>query len=104
MRLGAMVVPMSGGMTDRQIRMIQDLRPDILACTPSYAIYLGEAMAAKGTGTNSLKTGVFGAEPWTNEMRIQVEGLLGIRALDIYGLSEVIGPGVACESLDSEGC
>jgi phenylacetate-CoA ligase len=103
MRLGATVVPMSGGMTDRQLRMIQDLEPDILACTPSYAIYLGEAMAAAGIGLNSLTAGVFGAEPWTNEMRTQVEALLGIRALDIYGLSEIIGPGVACESLDSEG-
>jgi phenylacetate-CoA ligase len=103
MRLGATVVPMSGGMTDRQIRMIVDLESDILCCTPSYAIYLGEAMAAAGVGTNSLRAGVFGAEPWTHEMRATVEDLLQLRALDIYGLSEIIGPGVACESLDSEG-
>jgi phenylacetate-CoA ligase len=100
MWLGASVIPVSGGMTDRQIRLIQDLRPDILTCTPSYAIHLGEAL--KGAET-SLKAGVFGAEPWTEEMRTQIENLLGLKALDIYGLSEIIGPGVACESLDSEG-
>ncbi|MCT2584470.1 phenylacetate--CoA ligase [Actinophytocola sp. S1-96] len=102
-RLGATVVPLSGGMTERQVRMLVDLRPDILACTPSYAIFLGEAMAAAGVRADSLRAGVFGAEPWTNEMRAQIERLLGLRALDIYGLSEVIGPGVACESLDSDG-
>ncbi|WP_312880657.1 phenylacetate--CoA ligase family protein [Actinokineospora xionganensis] len=102
-RLGATVVPVSGGMTDRQVRLIQDLRPDVLTCTPSYAIHLGEAMVAAGVEPTSLKVGVHGAEPWTNEMRVQIERLLGIRALDIYGLSEIIGPGVAAESLDSEG-
>jgi phenylacetate-CoA ligase len=102
-RLGATVLPLSGGMTDRQIRMIVDLRPDILTCTPSYAIFLGEAMAAAGVTPTSLRAGVFGAEPWTNEMRVQIERLLGLRALDIYGLSEIIGPGVAAESLDSDG-
>lgn len=103
MRLGATVVPLSGGMTERQIRMIQDLEPDILCCTPSYAVYLGEAMAAKNVEPVGLRAGVFGAEPWTNEMRAQIERLLGLKALDIYGLSEIIGPGVACESLDSGG-
>ena len=103
MRLGATVIPLSGGMTDRQVRMITDLRPDLLACTPSYAIYLGEAMLAGGIVPDSLRAGVFGAEPWTNEMRAKIESLLGLRALDIYGLSEIIGPGVACESLDSGG-
>lgn len=102
-RLGATVVPLSGGMTERQVRLISDLRPDILACTPSYAIFLGEAMAAAGIRPDSLRAGVFGAEPWTNQMRAQIERLLGLRALDIYGLSEIIGPGVACESLDSQG-
>nr|CEL21038.1 Phenylacetate-coenzyme A ligase [Kibdelosporangium sp. MJ126-NF4] len=100
MHLGATVVPVSGGMTDRQIRLIQDLRPDVLTCTPSYAIHLGEALGGEST---SLRVGVFGAEPWTEEMRAQIEALLNIRALDIYGLSEIIGPGVACESLDSKG-
>lgn len=103
MRLGATVVPLSGGMTERQVRLLVDLRADVLTCTPSYAIFLGEAMAASGVSTDSLRAGVFGAEPWTNEMRGQIERLLGLRALDIYGLSEIIGPGVACESLDSEG-
>jgi len=105
MRLGATVLPLSAGMTDRQLRMLVDLRPDVLCCTPSYAIYLGEALRASGAepGTGSLKVGIFGAEPWTEGMRTQIESLLGLRALDIYGLSEIIGPGVACESLDSDG-
>ena len=103
--LGAMVVPMSGGNTARQLRLIQDLRPDVLTCTPSYAIYLGEAARAEGLDPTSLglRVGVHGAEPWTEPMRQQIELLLGIRALDIYGLSEVIGPGVAAETLDSAG-
>jgi phenylacetate-CoA ligase len=100
--LGATVVPVSGGMTDRQVTLIGDLRPDILACTPSYAIRLGEALASAGltraTGL-SFKAGLFGAEPWTEELRKRIGDLLGLRALDIYGLSEVIGPGVACECL-----
>ena len=100
MRLGATVLPLSGGMTERQVRLIADLKPDILTCTPSYAIFLGEAL---GAPPPSLRAGLFGAEPWTNEMRAQIEQLLGLRALDIYGLSEIIGPGVAAESLDSDG-
>lgn len=103
MRLGATVVPLSGGMTERQIRLLTDLRPDILACTPSYAVHLGEAMREAGVAPDGLAAGVFGAEPWTDELRGQIERLLGLRALDIYGLSEIIGPGVACESLDSGG-
>jgi len=98
--LGATVIPVSGGMTARQVTLIADLRPDVLTCTPSYAIRLGEALAEAGlTHENglSLKVGVFGAEPWTQEMRVRLDALLGIRSLDIYGLSEVIGPGVACE-------
>jgi phenylacetate-CoA ligase len=103
--LGATVVPMSGGMTSRQVRMLLDLRPDVLACTPSYAIGLGEALAAAGVGREeiSLRVGLHGAEPWTGAMRDRIENLLPIRALDIYGLSEVIGPGVACETPDSGG-
>jgi phenylacetate-CoA ligase len=102
-RLGATVLPISGGMTDRQVTLINDLKPDILTCTPSYAVHLGEAMRAAGVEPTSLRAGVFGAEPWTESLRGQLERLLGIRALDIYGLSEIIGPGVACESLDSDG-
>jgi phenylacetate-CoA ligase len=103
--LGATVVPMSGGMTSRQIRMLRDLRPDVLTCTPSYAVHLGEALAAAGVEREeiSLRVGIHGAEPWTDAMRDRIEDLLPIRALDIYGLSEVIGPGVACGTPDSGG-
>src|ERR1019366_1336196 len=100
--LGAAVVPASGGMTARQVTLIRDLRPDILTCTPSYAIRLGEALAEAGlAGELSLSAGVFGAEPWSAELRARIEGLLGLRALDIYGLSEVIGPGVAAECIEA---
>ena len=102
--LGATVVPVSGGMTARQVTLIRDLRPDILTCTPSYAIRLGEALAAAGAGPGeglTLKAGLFGAEPWTGQMRARIEELLGLRALDIYGLSEVIGPGVAAECVEA---
>jgi phenylacetate-coenzyme A ligase PaaK-like adenylate-forming protein len=98
--LGATVVPVSGGMTARQVTLLRDLRPDILLCTPSYAIRLGEALAAAGLGPGEglgLRAGLFGAEPWTHALRDRIEQLLGLRALDIYGLSEVIGPGVAAE-------
>jgi phenylacetate-coenzyme A ligase PaaK-like adenylate-forming protein len=96
--LGATVVPVSGGMTSRQVTLVRDLRPDILTCTPSYALRLGEAL---GPGGSSLKAGLFGAEPWTDEMRARIGDLLGLRALDIYGLSEVIGPGVAAECYEA---
>jgi phenylacetate-coenzyme A ligase PaaK-like adenylate-forming protein len=100
--LGATVVPVSGGMTSRQVTLIRDLQPDILTCTPSYAIRLAEALAEAGAGPAdglSLKAGIFGAEPWTQELRVRLQDLLGIRALDIYGLSEIIGPGVAAECI-----
>jgi len=104
--LGATVVPVSGGMTSRQVTLIRDLRPDILTCTPSYALRLGEALADAGSadagsGGSSLRAGVFGAEPWTDELRTRIGDLLGLRALDIYGLSEVIGPGVAAECYEA---
>jgi phenylacetate-coenzyme A ligase PaaK-like adenylate-forming protein len=98
--LGATVLPVSGGMTARQVTLVRDLQPDILTCTPSYAIRLGEALAEAGLRPGSglrLTAGLFGAEPWTDAMRARIEELLGLRALDIYGLSEVIGPGVAAE-------
>ena len=96
--LGATVVPVSGGMTARQVTLLRDLQPDILTCTPSYAIRLGEALAEAGLRSGlRLTAGLFGAEPWTDAMRARIEELLGLRALDIYGLSEVIGPGVAAE-------
>ena len=100
--LGAIVVPVSGGMTARQVTLIADLRPEILTCTPSYAIRLGEALAEAGLTPRSglsLKAGLFGAEPWTDQMRARIGELLGVRPLDIYGLSEVIGPGVASECI-----
>jgi phenylacetate-coenzyme A ligase PaaK-like adenylate-forming protein len=95
--LGATVVPVSGGMTSRQVTLVRDLRPDILTCTPSYALRLGEALA----GPTTLRAGLFGAEPWTDELRAHIQELLGLRALDIYGLSEVIGPGVAAECYEA---
>jgi phenylacetate-CoA ligase len=100
--LGATVVPMSGGMTDRQVRLLADLRPDILTCTPSYAVRIGEAVRDAGVELN-LKAGLFGSEPWSEELRTTIQDLLGLAALDIYGLSEVIGPGVAAECLERDG-
>jgi phenylacetate-coenzyme A ligase PaaK-like adenylate-forming protein len=101
--LGATVIPVSGGMTARQLRLIADLRPQVLTCTPSYAVALGEAARREAADISSLRVGVFGAEPWTEAMRGQLEELLGLTALDIYGLSEVIGPGVSCECLEQAG-
>jgi phenylacetate-coenzyme A ligase PaaK-like adenylate-forming protein len=94
--LGATVVPVSGGMTPRQVTLIADLKPDILTCTPSYAVRLGEALAEAGVRP-TMTAGIFGAEPWSNELRARLNELLGLEALDIYGLSEIIGPGVASE-------
>jgi phenylacetate-CoA ligase len=91
-------------MTSRQVTLIRDLRPDILTCTPSYAIRLGEAVAEAGLWPGQgleLRAGVFGAEPWSAALRARIEELLGLRALDIYGLSEVIGPGVAAECAEA---
>lgn len=102
--LGATVLPMSAGMTQRQLTMLRDLRPDVLTCTPSYAIHLGEAIRAAGIDPAelSLTAGIFGAEPWSEAMRAQIEALLPLKALDIYGLSEIIGPGVACECVEAQ--
>jgi phenylacetate-CoA ligase len=98
-KIGATVIPMSGGNTQRQLQLMEDFGSTILACTPSYALFLAEAIAEAGIKINSLKlkAGVFGAEPWTEEMRKEIEDKLKIKAIDIYGLSEVIGPGVASE-------
>ncbi|GIN21129.1 MAG TPA: phenylacetate--CoA ligase [Bacillus bacterium] len=97
--LGAAVVPISGGNTERQILAIQDFKPKGLACTPSYALNIGEKMRDMGLDSreNSLKYGIFGAEPWSEEMRATIEDMLGIKAVDIYGLSEIMGPGVSIE-------
>lgn len=104
-RLGATVVPISGGNTARQLMLMQDFGTTILTCTPSYALYLGEELERKGIEPNSLKLrlGIFGAEPWSERMREQLEAKLNITALDIYGMSELIGPGVAMECPDKQG-
>src|SRR3954469_22553206 len=101
-RLGATVIPMSGGMTDRQIRLLADLKPEVLTCTPSYAVTLGEAVAEQRVDVSSLRAGIFGAEPWSESLRAQIEQLLPLKALDVYGLSEVIGPGVATECIEAQ--
>ncbi len=102
-RLGCTVVPVSTGRKEWQVRLIQDLRPDILMATPSYALTLAEAFVRQGLDPreSSLRIGIFGAEPWTEAMRGELESRLGLSAVDIYGLSEVMGPGVACECLES---
>jgi phenylacetate-CoA ligase len=103
-KLGCTVIPMSGGHTERQVQLIRDFRPDIIMMTPSYALYLAEEFARQGLGPNdsSITIGIFGAEPWTDSMRKELEARLGIDALDIYGLSEVMGPGVASECVETK--
>ena len=98
-KVGSLTLPMSSGNTDRQIQFMMDLNTTILCCTPSYAAYIGETLAEKGykPEDNKLKAGIFGAEPWTEEMRRGIEKSLGIKAYDIYGLTEISGPGVAFE-------
>lgn len=105
-RIGSMVIPMSSGNTQRQIMMMRELGSTILCCTPSYAIYLGETVREMGLDPAKdlkLKAGVFGAEPWTEEMRRHLENVLDIDALDIYGLTEIAGPGVAFECKEKNG-
>ena len=98
-KVGCLTLPMSSGSTDRQIQFMMDLNATILCCTPSYAAYIGETLAEKGykPEDNKLKAGIFGAEPWTEEMRRSIQASLGIKAYDIYGLTETSGPGVAFE-------
>lgn len=98
-RLGCTVVPMSGGQTEKQVQLIRDLQPDIIMVTPSYMLAIAEEFARQGLdpASASLRVGIFGAEPWTNAMRQEIEARMGIDAVDIYGLSEVMGPGVAME-------
>lgn len=104
-RLKATAIPASVGNTKRQISIMQDFGSSILCCTPSYALYLAETMEEMGVEKNSLhlKAGVFGAEPWTEEMRREIEAKLSIKAYDIYGLSEIMGPGVAFECSEQSG-
>jgi phenylacetate-CoA ligase len=103
-KLGCTVVPVSGGMTERQVRLIQDFRPEIIMVTPSYMLAIVDEMVRQGVDprSTSLKVGIFGAEPWTNEMRRDMEDRLDIDAVDIYGLSEVMGPGVASECVETK--
>lgn len=102
-RLGATVVPMSGGNTLRQVSLLRDLGAQVLCCTPSYALIIAEVLEREGITTDelALRVGVLGAEPWSEEVRVEIEERLAIRAVDIYGLSEVIGPGVACECVEA---
>jgi phenylacetate-CoA ligase len=104
-KIGASVIPISGGNTTRQIQLMHDFGSTVLACTPSYALFLAEAIMESGIKREDLKlkVGVFGAEPWTENMRREIEEKLRIKAIDIYGLSEVIGPGVASECMAQEG-
>src|ERR1700761_4035528 len=103
-KLGCTVVPVSGGMTERQVTLIRDFRPDIIMVTPSYMLAILDEMERQGDdpAASSLRFGIFGAEPWTNEMRAEMEARAGLDATDIYGLSEVIGPGVAQECVETK--
>lgn len=104
-RLGASVIPISGGNTKRQVMIMRDFGSTILTCTPSYALHIAEVMEEMGVSPAELKlkAGIFGAEPWSENMRREIERRLGISAIDIYGLSEVIGPGVAIECQEKNG-
>jgi phenylacetate-CoA ligase len=101
--LGATVIPVSGGMTERQVQLMRDFKPGILMCTPSYALVIADEFERQGLDPAqcSVRVGIFGAEPWTESMRAEIEKRLGLAALDHYGLSEVIGPGVAAEYIES---
>ena len=103
-RLGLAVIPLGGGMTERQVQLIQDFQPEIIMVTPSYMLAIADEMERQGMDPRkcSLRIGIFGAEPWTNEMRKSIEQRLELQAIDIYGLSEVIGPGVAQECVETK--
>jgi len=104
-KLGSLTLPMSSGNTERQIQFMRDLNTTILCCTPSYAAYIGEKLKSMGLTTDDihLKAGIFGAEPWTEEMRRNIQQSLGIKAYDIYGLTEISGPGVSFECEEQTG-
>lgn len=103
-KLGATVIPMSGGQTPKQVQLIQDFKPDIIMVTPSYMLNIADEFDRQGLdpAESSLKVGIFGAEPWGNSMRKEIEARCGLDAIDIYGLSEVIGPGVANECIETK--
>ena len=104
-KLGATVIPVSSGNTARQITIIKDFGSNVICCTPSYAMYIAETMEKEGVDLSQiqLKAGIFGAEPWTEEMRAEIEKRLGIKAYDVYGLTEICGPGVAYECSEQRG-
>lgn len=104
-KVGCLTLPMSSGNTERQIQFMMDLNATILCCTPSYAAFIGESLAERGykPSDNKLKAGIFGAEPWTEEMRQSIQNSLGIKAYDIYGLTETSGPGVSFECEEQTG-
>jgi phenylacetate-CoA ligase len=103
-RLGLTVVPFGGGQTEKQVQLITDFRPDIIMVTPSYMLAIADEFERQGVvpADSSLRIGIFGAEPWTNDMRRAIEQRMGLDAVDIYGLSEVMGPGVANECLETK--
>jgi phenylacetate-CoA ligase len=103
-RLGCTVVPMSGGQTQKQVQLICDFKPDLIMVTPSYLLAIAEEFVRQGLdpAASSLRIGILGAEPWTEAMRAQIEALMGLDAVDIYGLSEVMGPGVANECIETK--
>ena len=105
-KIGTKIIPASGGMTQRQIKLMKDLDATILACTPSFAVYLAETMAQEGVDPRKdlkLKIGMFGAEPWSDKIRERIEKDLGIEAFDVYGLTELCGPGVSIECPEHNG-
>lgn len=103
-RLGATVIPVSGGMTERQVHIISDIGPTVICVTPSYMLAIADEFERQGLdpAASSLRIGVFGAEPWSESMRREIEARVGLHAVDIYGLSELMGPGVACECLETQ--
>jgi phenylacetate-CoA ligase len=103
-RLGLAVIPLGGGMTERQVQLIADFKPEIIMVTPSYMLAIADEMERQGLDPkkSSLRLGIFGAEPWTNELRASIEARTSLQALDLYGLSEVIGPGVAAECAETK--
>src|SRR5438445_10094915 len=102
-KMGCTVVPISGGLSQRQVLMLEDLGGEVLCCTPSYALNIAQTLAEQGVAADrlALKVGIFGAEPWTDEMRQEIERQLGIKAVNVYGLSEIIGPGVSAECVEA---
>lgn len=105
-KLGAAIIPASGGMTQRQVKLMKDLKATILCCTPSFAVYLAETMVAEGVDPKkdlALKIGLFGAEPWSERIRERIQTTLGIKAFDVYGLTELCGPGVSIECSEHHG-